>query len=66
MAKEPVYGTCRPGLYDGQWLIERYGYYNTSGPKWAVPAWEEWGKGSLAGPFRSKQEAQKAIDDYFG
>jgi hypothetical protein len=50
--------------YAGEIVIERFGYSNAPEPHWSVPAWEERGMGSLAGPFGSRLEAQVALDSW--
>lgn len=48
--------------YDGDVVIEQYGYHGQAAPCWAVPAWEERGDADLAGPFATRAEANAAVE----
>ncbi len=45
-------------------VIEQFNYWNRDEPSWAVPAWEEWGEGDLAGPFTSADEAKRVLHNH--
>ena len=47
--------------YGAAIVIERFSYWGTPDPQWAVPAWEEWGRPDLAGPFATVAQAQSAL-----
>jgi hypothetical protein len=46
--------------YDGDVVIELFDFAQGSEAHWHVPAWEERGMGSLAGPFASEHDALRA------
>lgn len=66
MHAKPRDGALRANAtdYDGEIVIERFGYWQGAEPHWAVPAWEEEGRAELAGPFSSLASAERAIRNH--
>jgi hypothetical protein len=52
--------------YDGEIVVEFFGYANSDEPFWHVPAWEERGFPELSGPFVDRAEAQAALSEFLG
>ncbi len=50
--------------YDGEIVVEQFGYWNNAEPSWAVPAWDENGSAGLGGPFATIADAERAIRAY--
>lgn len=46
-------------------VVEQKRYWGgLSEETWAIPDWEEMGMADLCGPFKTRAEAQRAIDSY--
>lgn len=60
---QPRQGDIRANAtdYDGEIVVEMFGYYGMSGRGWHVPAWDERGEPDLAGPFASVADAERAV-----
>jgi len=52
--------------YDGEIVVEFYGFHGRDELLWAVPAWDEQGYPELSGPFDTRGEAQAALDEFLG
>jgi hypothetical protein len=64
---KPRLGSLQVNATDyGDIVIECFGYAGGfDGPIWMVPAWEEQGRGDLAGPFSTVAAAKRALREAF-